>query len=342
MTTTLRRAGAPARLTLALAASLAVLGGASTAAHAAGDSDPALEQQVEGGEGTAADQAVVDTGHVDVGPRFVDGGWRLQARDDRAVPAVWRDADDTVLRVLDTAVLPVPDGPDYAFLGSEPGTPVHVVPQTQAPDVVWLGWNTQDPEVVAQVDRGATLTLHGVQGPGDVYVFLQEGVAGAPNVLWDSNQAFPQDLWMDVNTHVHANWVFTEPGTYLLDVDVHADLTGGEQVVDRTVLRFAVGDATDTQEAMTAVLAADTSAQAQETPSGAGDAEAPAEAAPAPGGSAGLPTPVVGALVGVGVALVLVVAGGSVLAARRRRALVDAEYSDRTAPRRVEPTRGER
>jgi putative ABC transporter-associated repeat protein len=341
MISTLRRAGAPARLTLALAASLAVLASAPVAAHAAGDSDPALDQQVEGSEDTASDQAVVDTGHVDVGPRFVDGTWRLQARDDRAVPAVWRYADDTVIRVLDTAVLPVPDSPDYAFLGSEPGKPVHVVPQTQASDVVWLGWNTQDPEVVAQVDRGATLTLHGAQGPGDVYVFLQEGVAGAPNVLWDSDRAFPQDLWMDVNTHVHANWVFTEPGVYLLDVDVHADLTNGEQVVDRTVLRFAVGDATDTQEAMTAVLTTEPAAQPQETPTGGG-AEAPDSAAPEPSGTAGLSTPVVGALVGVGVALVLVIAGGSVLAARKRRALVDAEYADRPAPDRVDPSRDER
>jgi putative ABC transporter-associated repeat protein len=342
MISTLRRAGAPARLTLALAASLAVLASAPVAAHAAGDSDPALDQQVEGSEDTASDQAVVDTGHVDVGPRFVDGTWRLQARDDRAVPAVWRSADDTVIRVLDTAVLPVPDSPDYAFLSTESGTPVHVVPQTQASDVVWLGWNTQDPEVVAQVDRGATLTLHGVQGPGDVYVFLQEGVAGAPNVLWDSDQAFPQDLWMDVNTHVHANWVFTEPGVYLLDVDVHADLTSGEQVVDRTVLRFAVGDATDTREAVSGVLAADTASEPEESPADAADVEAPSGAAPAPGDTAGLSAPVVGALVGVGAALVLVAAGGGVLAARRRRAQVDAEYADRPAPERVDPTRGER
>lgn len=338
MTPTSHRAGAPARLALALAASLAVLAGAATAAQAAGDRDPALEQQVED---TAAGQAVVDTGHVDVGPRFVDGAWRLQARDDRAVPAVWRYADDTVIRVLDTAVLPVPDSPDYAFLTTEPGTPVHVVPQTQASDVVWLGWNTQDPEVVARIDRGATLTLHGVQGPGDVYVFLQEGVAGAPNVLWDSNQAFPQDLWMDVNTHVHANWVFTEPGTYLLDVDVHADLASGEQVADRTVLRFAVGDAADTQEAMTAALAADATEEPQDAPAAAEDDAVDDVAAPETT-TGGLSTPVVGALIGVGVALVLVLAGGGVLAARKRRAQVDAEYAAQPAPGSTGPKRDER
>jgi putative ABC transporter-associated repeat protein len=279
-------------------------------------------QQDDGAETTAADRAVIGTGHVDVGPRFVDGTWRLQARDDRAVPAVWRAVADTALQVSDAAVLPVPDSADYAFLGADPGSPVHVVPQAQSPDVVWIGWNTQDPEVVAQIDRGATLTLHGAQGPGEVLVFLQEGVSGAPNVLWDSAQTGPQDIWMDVNTHVHANWVFTRPGVYLLDVEVSADLVDGRAVTDRSVLRFAVGDVTDPQQA----LAADLAAPAAEPP-GAEPAVAPAAADPAAEpGAGGLPAPVVGALVGAGAALVVVLLVGGALTAHRRRARADAEH----------------
>lgn len=311
-------------LALTAVAALVALAVAPGTASAAGDQDPALDQQVDGGEVTATEQSVIGTGHVDLGPRFVDGRWRLQARDDRAVPAVWRDPAGTVLQVVDAAALPVPDSADYAFLGAEPGDTVHVVPQTQASDVVWLGWNTQDPEVVERIDRGATLSLHGVQGPGDVVVFLQEGVAGAPNVLWDSAQAFPQDLWMDVNTHVHANWVFTEPGVYVLDVDVHADLVDGTRATDRTVLRFAVGDATDPQAALDAALVSTPQAA-----TGAPDADEGADqAAVAPEEQAdGVPAGVVGALVGVGVAVVVVLVGGGALAARRRRALVDAEYA---------------
>jgi hypothetical protein len=44
--------------------------------------------------------------------------------------------------VLDQAQLSVPDDPAYAFVGADPGTTVGVVPQTQNPEVVWLGWNT--------------------------------------------------------------------------------------------------------------------------------------------------------------------------------------------------------
>lgn len=301
-----------ALFTIALLSTGAVL---APIAQAADQPDPALDQQVDGAEDTAADQAVIDSGHVDVGPRFIDGTWQLQARDDRAVPAVWRDVADTVLHVNDAAILPVPDSADYAFLDQPAGKEVWVVPQVQSPQVVWVGWNTQDPEVAGRLDLGASLTLHGVQGPGETFVFLQEGVAGAPNLLWNSTEALPQDLWMENNTHVHANWVFTEPGVYLMDVEVHADLADGSHVSDRTVLRFAVGDATDGQAAFAASLDQPTAA-----PSAPVSTSAPAD-------SGGLPTVVIGALAGVGAALLIVIAGGSIMVARRRRAIVEAEFS---------------
>ena len=240
---------APRRPRLVRATTLTLLAVALSASTASAaprpPDDPALDQSVSADERTDSEPAVVDSGHVDLGPRFVEGTWQVQARDDRSVPPVWRDLDATVVHVTDAAVVPAPDSPDFAFLQVEPGTPLYVVPQTQDQDVVWLGWNTQDPEVTQRVDRGATLSLDGVEGPGSVSLFLQEGVTGPPNVLWDSAEPFPQDLWMDVNTHTHANWVFTEPGTYLLDVTVRATLTDGSEASDSSTLRFAVGSATD-------------------------------------------------------------------------------------------------
>ncbi|MEV6299493.1 choice-of-anchor M domain-containing protein [Actinoplanes sp. NPDC051861] len=189
--------------------------------------------------------AVLEAGHVDIGPRYRDGKWTVQVHDDTAVPAVWRDPAATVLRVRDTALRPVPDDEAYAFLGARPGTEVHVVPQTERQGVVWIGWNTQDPGVRSAVSRGVTMTLRGVQGPGDVSVFLQSGNLGAPQVLWSSAKPFPQPVWVENNTHTHANWVFSEPGVYLLAVGFAADLADGSGVDAEAVLRFAVGDATD-------------------------------------------------------------------------------------------------
>ncbi len=214
------------------------------------DGDPNLDQTISAEQPIATDDAVVGAGHVDIGPRFVDGRWTLMVHDDSVATPTWRRLDRTVLRLTDAAIVAVPDDPAYAFVGAAPGEPVHVVSQTQNPDVVWVGWNTQDPEVMQRVDRGATMTLLGVDGPGKVTMYLQSGNFGAPQVLWDSTVAKRQPVWIDVNTHTHANWVFTEPGVYLFHVEIAADLIGGEQVADVADLRFAVGDAARPDDAL--------------------------------------------------------------------------------------------
>lgn len=219
---------------------------------AAQEPDPGLDQTISAEQPIAPDDAVLSTGHVDIGPRFVDGTWTLMVHDDTAATPTWRSLDRTVLHLDDHAVVTVPDDPTYRFLGAPPGSPVHVVSQTQNPDVVWVGWNTQDPQVMERIDRGATMTLLGVDGPGQVSMYLQSGNFGAPQVLWDSTRPERQSVWVDVNTHTHANWVFTEPGVYLVHVEIAADLVGGERVVDVRDLRFAVGADVDPGAALAA------------------------------------------------------------------------------------------
>lgn len=335
MTTRTTRNRAAAACAALLATGLAL--GAAPAALADAPDDTGLEQTVEADEELVTDDTVVTDGHVDVGPRFVDGEWTMLARDDRVVPSVWRDPERTVLHLGDAAVLPAPDGPDYEFLGVEPGSPLHVVPQTQAPDVVWLGWNTQDPQVVDVIGQGATLRLDGLDGPGELFVFLQEGVSGPPNVLWDSGEALPQELWMEVNTHVHANWVFTEPGIYRLDVTMLADLTDGTRAEDQSTLVFAVGEDTDPTEAFTAV--ADDTTSDEQTPdpgaapsatptTEAADAEAtdPPEAS-APASDGGASDLVVWGAVAAGLVLLLVLVG-RIVSTRRARAAAERDAGD--------------
>lgn len=235
----------------------AVLG---LAGPAAADEDPNLDQSIRSGQAVAGGEKTLADGHVDIGPRFVDGRWTLMIHDDQAKagkgdpthPAsVWRHSERTVLRVTDDALLTVPEDPTYGFLPAKPGARVHVVPQTQDPDVVWVGWNTQDPTVMERIDRGVTMTLTGVQGPGDLVVYLQAGDFGDPQVLWDST-AKPKPAWVDVNTHTHANWVFSRPGVYLVRVRIAADLVDGTTVSDVRDLRFAVGSATPPATALAA------------------------------------------------------------------------------------------
>jgi len=223
--------------------------------------DPDLVQSVAAHEEWSNEATEISVGHVDLGPRLIDGQWRAGLRHDADGGAVWRDPNQTVLRVSDAAVMTAPDSADYPFLADVAGKPVYVVPQTQNPNVVWLGWNTQDPAVTATIDRGLTMRVGPVSGPGRAWLFLQSGTFGKPLLLADSAAA-PGDVWIDSGTHVHANWAFSAPGTYTATVTFLGTTTAGEAVSASTTLRFAVGDAASASEALAQSAPATSSAAA--------------------------------------------------------------------------------
>ncbi|WP_410791873.1 choice-of-anchor M domain-containing protein [Kribbella sp. C-35] len=186
------------------------------------------------------EQAVISNGHVDLGPRFVDGRWTIQLRDDTAAAPTWRPLDTVVLQATSKARIAVPNDPAYQFLG-KPGQQIWVIPQVQKDGIVWPGWNTQDPEVARRVDREVTWTLENVRGPGTFTLFLNSDF-GKPSPVFDSRKQLPQETGIDVNTHVHGNWTFDAEGIYLLDVAMTAKLIDGQQVTDRRTLRIYAGD----------------------------------------------------------------------------------------------------
>ena len=286
--------------------------------------DPDLAQSVAAHEEWSNEAGEISVGHVDLGPRLIDGQWRAGLRHDAETGAVWRDPNQTVLRVNDAAIMTAPDSADYPFLADVAGKPVYVVPQTQNPGVVWLGWNTQDPAVTATIDRGLTMRVGPVSGPGRAWLFLQSGTFGKPLLLADSG-AVPGDVWIDSGTHVHANWAFSAPGTYTATVTFLGTTTAGEAVSASTTLRFAVGDAASASEAlaMAAPAAAD-AASAGASASSSGAAPAASGAAPASSSSSasgaasgGLPDWAFLAIIAVAAASLLVI--GALVVARSRR-----------------------
>lgn len=182
---------------------------------------------------------VIADGHVDLGPRFVDGEWRIQLKDDTGDEPVWRELDTVVLHGVDAARATVPDT-GFEFLG-DPGAEVWIIPQAQTVGILWPGWNTQDESVVTAVDGPVTWTLHGSQGPGDLVLFLTESF-GEPRILFDTKEPFPQQMSIEMGTHVHGNWAYDAPGIYHLDIEMAARATDGTPVSDRRTLAFAVGD----------------------------------------------------------------------------------------------------
>lgn len=186
---------------------------------------------------------VIADGHVDIGPRFVGGAWTVQLRDDTVTPEVWRNLHDVVLQATDEAIIEVPSGGEFDFLG-EPGDEVWLLPQAQQAGILWPGWNTQHQSVVTGLDGETTWTLRDVAGPGELVLYLNVSF-GQPDVLFTTRESLPQQVTVPVRTHAHGNWVFTEPGVYHLTLEVTGTTSGGEQVSDTRVLAFAVGDGTD-------------------------------------------------------------------------------------------------
>lgn len=288
------------------------------------EGDDSLDQKL-GEDRIVRGNRTLSTGHADIVPKFDDRGrWRLMIHDDAARQAsggsVWRHPGQSVITVPDGARRPAPEGEAYEFLGVSPGDPVHVLPQTQNTDLVWLGWNTQDPEVMKRIDRGVTLSLTGVQGPGRVATFLQSGSFGPPEVLWQSGRKSPQSSWIDVNTHTHANWVFTRPGVYLVEITVAADLTDGSHVSDTQQFRFSVGSGTSSKDALAARWSASNhwgspssaapsaSSGTSESSGAAGDGEQGAQRSGIPGWVVGM---VAGAVIVAVIALLVLRAVGS-------------------------------
>ena len=316
---------------LLVSAVLVIVGAPSSVADPS--TDPDLAQSVAAHEEWSNEASEISVGHVDLGPRLIDGQWRAGLRHDAESGAVWRDPNQTVLRVNDAAIMTAPDSADYPFLADVAGKPVYVVPQTQNPSVVWLGWNTQDPAVTATIDRGLTMRVGPVSGPGRAWLFLQSGTFGKPLLLADSGAA-PGDVWIDSGTHVHANWAFSAPGTYTATVTFLGTTTAGEAVAASTTLRFAVGDATSASEALAMAAPAASGSGSGVPAAGASQGSGASTANPGAGGSGaagssepaspssegGLPDWAFIAIIAVAAASLLVILALVVARSRRSRA----------------------
>lgn len=299
----------------------------------------ALTQTLSAEQPVASGRIEISAGHVDMGPRFNNGKFELMLHDDHGETPVWRSLDEVIYRGSDKAILEVPNDPRYSFVGAPAGSKVYVIPQTETKGVIWPGWNTQDPQLVSKLNRGVNLTLEQVSGPGTFSLYLENGNFSAPQVLWSSTKSEPQKLWVEKNTHTHANWVFTAPGEYLLKVTASAELSDGSTVSDTRYLKFAVGDSAsaDTLYAMEAQArgssdsassgSASSASQAAGTQASGAQASGSSSAAAASDQS-GFRAEFTISWSPIVAGIVVVVGVGAFIASRRRRASAQREALD--------------
>ena len=291
--------------------------------------DRALTQTLSAEQPVASGRTEISAGHVDMGPRFNNGKFELMLHDDHGETPVWRSLDEVIYRGSDKAILEVPNDPRYSFVGAPAGSKVYVIPQTETKGVIWPGWNTQDPQLVSKLNRGVNLTLEQVSGPGTFSLYLENGNFSAPQVLWSSTKSEPQKLWVEKNTHTHANWVFTAPGEYLLKVTASAELSDGSTVTDTRYLKFAVGDSAsaDTLYAMEA-QARGSSGSASSASQAAGTQASGSSSAAAASDQSGFRAEFTISWSPIVAGIVVVVGVGAFIVSRRRRSSAQREALD--------------
>ncbi|MDO5750450.1 MAG: TIGR03773 family transporter-associated surface protein [Rothia sp. (in: high G+C Gram-positive bacteria)] len=179
----------------------------------------------------------VHEGHFDVGPVFSGSSARTAVKDDRSSPARFVAPESLDFVLGDAAKLALPSG----FEDIAPaGTSVHMIGATQQPNVPWLGWNTQDSQLISQASGPITMSLSDFSGPGSMSVFLSGNFGSAGEKVFDSTSRGSFDI--PLNTHQHSNWVFTAEGEYTVQLTFTIPLKSGETVSTSGTLHFSVGD----------------------------------------------------------------------------------------------------
>lgn len=179
----------------------------------------------------------VTHGHFDVGPVLNGGNLTSSVKDDRTSPARHVSPGALEFVLNDAAKLNLPAGMEDI---APAGTPVYMIGATQQQGVPWLGWSTQDPELLKQLDGPVTMSLNGFEGPGTMSTFLSGNFGSAGQKVFDSRSG--GSFQVPANTHQHSNWVFTAEGRYTVTIGWTARLKNGQQVSSESVLHFTVGN----------------------------------------------------------------------------------------------------
>ena len=195
-----------------------------------GQDDASSEPGARGG----APAAAADKGQ----PGRCTPGIQPQVKDDSTTPASWVPADDAVFHLSDAARTDLPED-----IGPVGRGPAWMIGSTQQPGVPWLGANTQHPTMLEHLDGPVTWELTEFSGPGAMMVYSQGQLGQIVGKEWFRAEGNTPSgaTTLDPNTHVHPNWLFSEPGTYRVTISQSARLTNGKDVSGQATLTFVVG-----------------------------------------------------------------------------------------------------
>lgn len=200
----------------------------------------------------AEDRLVLDHGHIDTfTPTWSDNTLDVRLQEDVTGSHVLHAPEDVLLKVRPESAIQLPDPvpPSLSFLGA-PGDTVYYLPQTQDPNLIWPGWNTE--RIPAGVfTNPLRIQVTDVSGPGNVFVW-QTGAVGQPISVLGGGYQLPGTISPNVGVHAHAEWAFTEEGTYSFTVVASGTLAaGGTATSAPRTYTFQVGDTAEPQPVTT-------------------------------------------------------------------------------------------
>jgi surface-anchored protein len=170
-------------------------------------------------------QVRLATEHVDIGVNYEAGEWDLHVHDET------NDAEyepgDAILQVGAEAQTTVPANALFNFLGA-PGSPVWILPNTQNPNLLFLGFGAEELEEGLFAGNLVNLRLHSVSGPGHFAVFDFDSF-GNPLVIMNSRDGFSaaDTFGAAPGGHSDMNWAFSELGTYTVNFEASGTLVDG-------------------------------------------------------------------------------------------------------------------
>jgi surface-anchored protein len=195
---------------------------------------------------------ILTQGEVEVGIEYTnDEGWNLHIHDH--TNELEYSPDTTLLYVKDQARATRPGGSQWDFLGVGAGEDVWVLPQTENPDLLFMGIASEEMsgdtfdsyfESDSRINadgRWITLSLADMRGPGAFSVWTNDSF-GDP-VVWmassDGISAMDKTITLE-GGHDHLNWGFTKTGLYEVDLVASAYLGGSLISSNVTTYHFGV------------------------------------------------------------------------------------------------------
>lgn len=189
---------------------------------------------------TSSAVGIYTSGHGDVRPYYEGGQLRVRYQLDQGSIVDGAEvgtvgggpvsfALGSLVNYIPDAPFPMPDIPEFSFIGANVDDPLWFIPEVQEYDRPWLGLSTEELSFGDWAGDAVQMSLVSVTGPaggyfsmfdsGDgftprVFMATLDGIDGNDQYFYQAgNDFFPG---LRVSTHAHMNWMFTQPGEYEL------------------------------------------------------------------------------------------------------------------------------